>query len=803
MTNLYYSLSSGSVKVINDSLPLSSSLYREITLEITASAYETSGSTFNSTVGDLRVYIKSGSYIVTSFPIEETIIYYLDNSPTGSKETYTDTVTTLLSIPQSIPQPPLYPITAYSTLSPSQQYITLNYNFNLTPNITSSNSIFKIYTIQSSSIGDQYATGSTILASAFTAGTEARIYYSGNGITYRFIGMGNPIPENDIDGNIYFFSTGSTATITANNLTGSINNTLSGSSAIAGIDIIKASSVGGGGNFQLSGSSSGSYANFITFSTGSGTSFTTLITLGGGSDTYALQTSSILNISQSEAGGLLAIPNQNYYIELSGSGQYYTSSLFIYNNSLGYTSSFTSSNNYISTVFSSSDYNQYTINANTTTLSTIKLTYPTIKDIPVSPTESISGWINYLNAPINLISTSGSIITLAGENLDIITELNVTNSYISEFTSSLLNNLSVFNITTGSLNVFPNLINIPNIVDLDLTYNNISDSIPVSYLNNIHLQTFSCSFNNIIGNIETTINILPTSIKTIDVSHNNLTGSIPMLSHSINLQTFNCSHNKLSGSIGSLFNSYNLQYFYCNNNALTGSIPNLSDAISLHEFNCSHNKLSGSISNISSNYVLNYFDCSYNYLSGSINNLPQSLIQFIVNNNNLTGSINLSGSINLETFNAGYNKLSGSILSLEGCVSLSYFNCFENDLTGSIPSINDCTALTYFDVSGNSLIGSIPNLSYAQQLTYVAFDNNKLTSYTSASGIISPSLLEISAGNNLLNQSAVDGILYDLDVAGGINGEVYLNGTGNSAPSSIGLLYTSSLKSKGWYVGIN
>jgi hypothetical protein len=141
-----------------------------------------------------------------------------------------------------------------------------------------------------SSVGSIFATGSRQLAGAFTDGTEARITYNGN--LYRFQASGNPIPENDVDGKLYFFSTGSTAAGTATNLATSINGALSGSSASASIDILKAST--NSDVLILSGSLAGTYANGITLATGSGVSFATQITLAGGVNTTTQTTSFII-----------------------------------------------------------------------------------------------------------------------------------------------------------------------------------------------------------------------------------------------------------------------------------------------------------------------------------------------------------------------------------------------------------------------------------------------------------------------------------------------------------------------------
>tara|TARA_E500000318_G_scaffold30647_1_gene30398 strand:- start:190 stop:2352 length:2163 start_codon:yes stop_codon:yes gene_type:complete len=143
------------------------------------------------------------------------------------------------------------------------------------------------------STGANTATGSGTLVAAFVDGQEARINYDGE--DYRFIGSGNPIPLDDTDGNVYFFSTGSDATGTAANLVLEIN----GATALQ--SIVSASSAGA--LLQLTGSSAGTDFNGLTFQTGSSTgtfdtaSVADLITLEGGTNTttqtsnpFAIQT---------------------------------------------------------------------------------------------------------------------------------------------------------------------------------------------------------------------------------------------------------------------------------------------------------------------------------------------------------------------------------------------------------------------------------------------------------------------------------------------------------------------------------
>jgi hypothetical protein len=129
------------------------------------------------------------------------------------------------------------------------------------------------------STGANIATGSGTLAAAFVDGQEARLTNT-DGTVYRFIGSGNPIPDDDTDGYVYFFTTGSDATGTAESLRNEING------AVALQSIVSASS--NGAELQLTGSSAGTSFNGITFVTSSATNASTFqasfITTAGGTN---------------------------------------------------------------------------------------------------------------------------------------------------------------------------------------------------------------------------------------------------------------------------------------------------------------------------------------------------------------------------------------------------------------------------------------------------------------------------------------------------------------------------------------
>jgi hypothetical protein len=139
--------------------------------------------------------------------------------------------------------------------------------------------------------GNNIATGSGTIAAAFTDNSEVRI--TNGSTTYRFIASGNPIPSDDVDGNLYFFSTGSTASVSATNLATEINGALSGSTATSANLLVASANTG---VLTVSASAAGAAYNGITVATGSASTFSTLITLAGGTNTVTESTSFVLEV---------------------------------------------------------------------------------------------------------------------------------------------------------------------------------------------------------------------------------------------------------------------------------------------------------------------------------------------------------------------------------------------------------------------------------------------------------------------------------------------------------------------------
>ena len=82
-----------------------------------------------------------------------------------------------------------------------------------------------------------------------------------------------------------------------------------------------------------------------------------------------------------------------------------------------------------------------------------------------------------------------------------------------------------------------------------------------------------------------------TSVVTIDLHANNLTGSLPPLAPLTNLVAFLVNDNQLTGPIPALVGLPSLGYFRASSNQLTGSIPALAGMTSLVDFEISFNQV--------------------------------------------------------------------------------------------------------------------------------------------------------------------------------------------------------------------
>jgi len=268
----------------------------------------------------------------------------------------------------------------------------------------------------------------------------------------------------------------------------------------------------------------------------------------------------------------------------------------------------------------------------------------------------------------------------------------------------------------------PELGNLTAIERLDLSNNELSGSIPSSLSGNFL-----------------------TKLKYLDLSANSFTGSIPAQIGSIStLEKLNLSNNQLEGSIpDKIIDLDKLEILRLNNNNLKGTIPNkfttATDA-SFKEIDLSSNFLDGNIpSTLGGVRSLEILRLNNNRFIGGFTNdffKNNSLEILDLSDNKLEGNLPKVTSGNLNSLAELYlhgNKFKGNIPKYIVSETIKPENLVQlvindNQLSGSIPKeLNQLTALTNIEMQNNKLEGDVPDLTALNQLRLLYLYNNELT----------------------------------------------------------------------------
>ena len=249
------------------------------------------------------------------------------------------------------------------------------------------------------------------------------------------------------------------------------------------------------------------------------------------------------------------------------------------------------------------------------------------------------------------------------------------------------------------------------------------------------------------------------SLKTIDLSDNNLSGYIPSTVQTPTaLESLNLGTNNLSGPIPNfLCNATNLKTLELGFNRFTSLPPCLGSATSLEKIEIVYNDLSGPIPmGLDGATNLKNINLEENRLTGSIppelGNLPQ-LTNLNLYGNRLTGSIppELGDAENLTGLQLSKNQLTGPIPSKLGdATKLTGLGLSRNQLSGAIPStLANLTELEGLRLNDNMLDGEIPTaLNALTKLMWFNVGNNKLTGQIPDFFTSFPALYELELHEN-------------------------------------------------------
>ncbi|PSR98805.1 Receptor-like protein [Actinidia chinensis var. chinensis] len=318
-------------------------------------------------------------------------------------------------------------------------------------------------------------------------------------------------------------------------------------------------------------------------------------------------------------------------------------------------------------------------------------------------------------------------------------------------------NLAGNNLSSSIYSVLFNSSN--NLVDVDLSSNQLKGLIPDSFGNMISLVNLDLSWNQLEGGIPNSFSNL-THLQTLFLQYNSLTEELPEFLEGNSLQVLNLEGNKLSGAIpesirqcssliklflgnnilnGTVTKSIGrlpkLQVLDLSSNRFTGHVPRVPSNVTL--LYLSKNMFSGSISLIctSVGVQLRYLELSNNQLSGE---LPDCWDMFeflsVINlaNNNFSGKLpNSMGSLNnLQALQLRNNSFHGELPpSLKNCENVRFIDLGRNRFTGKIQAWigMHLTSLDVLSLRSNNFYGGIPeNICHLNHIQVLDFSQNDL-----------------------------------------------------------------------------
>ncbi|WVZ50633.1 hypothetical protein U9M48_001871 [Paspalum notatum var. saurae] len=332
---------------------------------------------------------------------------------------------------------------------------------------------------------------------------------------------------------------------------------------------------------------------------------------------------------------------------------------------------------------------------------------------------------------------------------------------------------------------------LPMLLQLGLSYNYLSSTVPSTIYNMSMLQDLEIDGNNLTGPIPNNRSFSLPQLQSIFLYRNKFEGEIPTgLAACQYLEILYLSDNYFQGVIPTWLGQLPQLSLYKNNlsggiPALTGPIPSfLGNFSELSLLNVGANLFSGSAPPALGNIpVLNVLDLSANMLEGNLNfmsslsncrklqglsladnyftgvlpyhigNLSTELIAFDTSYNTLTGGLpaTLSNLSNLEMVAFHSNLLTGEIPeSITSMQKLVFLDASNNGLSGPIPTnIGRLRSLQRLNLQGNRFFGSIPdstgNLSL---LEYIKFSENQLSSSIPASLFHLDKLIHLNLSHN-------------------------------------------------------
>lgn len=285
----------------------------------------------------------------------------------------------------------------------------------------------------------------------------------------------------------------------------------------------------------------------------------------------------------------------------------------------------------------------------------------------------------------------------------------------------------------------------------------------ITLVNATNLELLELNTNNLGGALPASVRNLSSELIELNLSYNQISGQIPRgISNLKKLEAFFVAYNRFHGEIPSeIGDLIYLKELALLGNHFSGQIPNsLGNLASLTRISLRANNLHGRIpSSLGKCHNLELLDLGSNNLSGFI---PSEILQLAslsegvdLSQNHLTGLLpmEIGKLINLDYLNLSDNKLQGQIPTTLGtCVRLEVLDLNSNNFQGSIPStMNNLRGLEVLVLSRNNLSGGIPGfLKDFKFLQILNLSSNNLEGAVPTLGIFSNATAVSVVGNKNL-----------------------------------------------------
>ncbi|RZB61535.1 Receptor-like protein EIX2 [Glycine soja] len=296
--------------------------------------------------------------------------------------------------------------------------------------------------------------------------------------------------------------------------------------------------------------------------------------------------------------------------------------------------------------------------------------------------------------------------------------------WLSNVTSNLVELDLSGNLLEGSTsNHFGRVMN--SLEHLDLSNNIFKGDDFKSFANICTLRSLYATENNFSEDLPSILHNLSSgcvrhSLQDLDLSYNQITGSLPDLSVFSSLKTLVLKQNQLSGKIPEGIRlPFHLESLSIQSNSLEGGIPkSFGNSCALRSLDMSGNNLNKELSVI------------IHQLSGCAR---FSLQELNIGGNQINGSSQYGDACALRSLDMSNNSLSEEfpmiIHHLSGCArySLEQLSLSMNQINGTLPDLSIFSSLKKLYLYGNKLNGEIPkDIKFPPQLEQLDLQSNSL-----------------------------------------------------------------------------